>query len=178
MRIIFLRCKVHSVRQYLFNFYVNKIKCKRPEMNNEPTHFLTFMNNSKAFSSLDGLACSYQCSDQFRFLPGHWSVKRYWISWDLEKPNSFKKNLNNTRNNIKSQILNKKNGGIVELLIPKLNKIISNQGYLFRCNYEKSSQSNQCTWCSPLKYGRIFSKKSFSWGDKSFFGQKIMGGLF
>ena len=26
------------------------------------------MNKGKAFSSLDGMACSYQCSDQFQFL--------------------------------------------------------------------------------------------------------------
>ena len=80
----FLRCKVHSLRQYLFSFYLSKIKCKRSEVNSESTHFLTFMNNSKAFSSLDGMACSYQCSDQFQFLPGHWPAKRYWI---LKRPN-------------------------------------------------------------------------------------------
>ena len=32
---------------------------------------------------------------------------------------------------MKSQIQNKKNGGIVELLIPTLNKIIRNQGTYF-----------------------------------------------
>ena len=32
---------------------------------------------------------------------------------------------------MKFQIQNKKNGGIVELLIPTLNKIISNQGTYF-----------------------------------------------
>ena len=105
---------------------MSKIKCKRPEVNSEPTHFLTLMNNGKAFSSLDGMACSYQCSDQFQFLPGLWQAKRYWISWDPKKPNLFKNNLNNTRNNLKSQIQNKKNGGIGELLIT-LNKIIRNQ---------------------------------------------------
>ena len=67
----FLRCKVHSVRHtYLFNFSLSKIICKRPEVNNEPTHFLTCMNK-KAFSSLDDMACSYQCSDQFQLLSGH-----------------------------------------------------------------------------------------------------------
>ena len=45
--------------------------------------------------------------------------------------NQLKNNLNNTRNNIKSQIQNKKNGEIVELLIPTLNKIIRNQGTYF-----------------------------------------------
>ena len=92
----------------LFNFYLSKIKCKRPEVNTEPTHFPTLMNNGKAFSSLDSMACSYQCSDQFQFLPGHWQAKKYWISWDLKTPNLFKNNLNNTRNNLKSQIQNKK----------------------------------------------------------------------
>ena len=47
----------------------------RPEVSTEPTQFLTIMNNGKAFSSLDGMACSYQCSDQFQFLPGHWQAK-------------------------------------------------------------------------------------------------------
>ena len=139
VRIIFLRCKVHSVRvTYLFNFYLSKIKCKRPEVNSEPTHFLTLMNNGKAFSSLDGMACSYQCSDQFQFLPGLCQATRYWISWDLKKPNLLKNNLNNTRNNVKtqiqnnvkSQIQNKRNGRIGELLVT-LNKIIRNQGSYF-----------------------------------------------
>ena len=116
---------------YLFDFYLSKIRCKRPEVNSEPTQFLKFMNNGRAFYSLDGMAWIYQCSDQFQFLPGHWQAKRYWISWDLKKLNLFKNNLNNTRNNIKSQIQNKKNGGIVELLIPTLNKIIRNQDTYF-----------------------------------------------
>ena len=47
----------------------------RPEVSTEPNNFLTLMNNGKAFSSLDGMACSYQCSDQFQFLPGHWQAK-------------------------------------------------------------------------------------------------------
>ena len=33
----FLRCKVHSVRQYLFNFHLSKTKCKRPDVKSEPT---------------------------------------------------------------------------------------------------------------------------------------------
>ena len=43
----------------------------------------------------------------------------------------LKNNFDNTRNNIKSQIQNKKNGEIVELLIPTLNKIIRNQDAYF-----------------------------------------------
>ena len=117
--IIFLRCKFHSVRHtFFFNFYLNKTKCKRPEVKSEPTYFLTLMNDGKAFSSLDGIQ-----------LPVPWQTKKYWISWDLKKPNFSKNNLNNTRNNIKSQIQTKENGGIGELLIT-LNKIIRNQGTL------------------------------------------------
>ena len=56
----FLRCKVN----------LSKIKCK-PEVNTEPTHFLTLTNNGKVFSSLDDMACSYKCSDQFQFPRGH-----------------------------------------------------------------------------------------------------------
>ena len=67
---LFLRYKVHSVRHnYLFNLYLRKIACKKLEVNSEPTHFITRMNNIKALSSLDGMACSYQCSDQLQFLP-------------------------------------------------------------------------------------------------------------
>ena len=103
----FLRCKVHSVRQYLFNFYLSKGKCKWPEVTSEATHFLTFMNHRKAFSSSDDMACSYQCSDQFQFLPGHWPAKRYWI---LKKPN------------LKIILITP-----VELIVPILNKIIRNR---------------------------------------------------
>ena len=46
-----------------------------PEVSTEPTHFRTFMNNGKAFSSLDIMACSYQCFDLFQFLPGHSKAK-------------------------------------------------------------------------------------------------------
>ena len=52
-----------------FNFNLGKIKL-RPEVSTEPTHFLTLMNNGKTFSSLDGMGCSYQCSDQSQFLSG------------------------------------------------------------------------------------------------------------
>ena len=133
MSIIFLRCKVHSVRHtYRFNFYLSKIKFKRPKstMNQPICHFLTLMNNGESFSSLDGMGYSYQCPDQFQYLPGLWQAKRYGISWDLKTPNLFKNNLNNTRNNVRPQIQNRKNGGIGELLIT-LNKIIWNQGTYF-----------------------------------------------
>ena len=81
----FFNMQSHSARPtYLFNFYLSKIVCKRHEVNSEPTHFLTLMKNGKAFCSLDGIACSSRCSDQFQFLPGHWQAKKYWISWDLK----------------------------------------------------------------------------------------------
>ena len=71
---------------YLFHFYLNKTIWKRPEVHSEHTHFLTFMNNGKVFSSLDYMTCSFQCFGQFQLLPGHWQAKRYWISWDLKNP--------------------------------------------------------------------------------------------
>ena len=74
--------------------------CKRPEVNTEPTHFLTFMNNGKTFSSLDGMECSYQW---------HCQAKRHWISRGFQKPSLLEHKLK-TRNNMKSQIKNKKNG--------------------------------------------------------------------
>ena len=65
----------------------------------------------------------------------------------------------------------------MELLIPTLNKIIRNQDNLFCCNYEQSPQNNQCTWCFPLKHGRIFSKKKASnKGTKKFWAKKLWGG--
>ena len=75
---------------------------------------------------------------------------------------------------MKSQIQNKKNGGIGELLIT-LNKIIRNQQGAY---YEQSSQNNQCTWCSPLKYGSIFQKKLPMRGQKLLWAKQIMGRLF
>ena len=87
---------------YLFNFYLSKIICKRPELNSKPTHFLTLMNNDKAFFSLDGMA--YLCSEQFHLLLGHWQAKRNWISWYFEKLNLLENNPNNNRNNIKTSL--------------------------------------------------------------------------
>ena len=51
---------------------------------------------------------------------------RYWIFWALKYPaNLFKNDLDNTRNNMKSQI--QKKVEFVELLVSTLNKIIRNQ---------------------------------------------------
>ena len=81
----------------------------RPEVSTEPTHFLTLMNYGKVFSSLDGITCSYQCSDQFHFLPG------YGIGFleTLKNPANL---LSITPGIIWSLKLKKKR--IVELLIP------------------------------------------------------------
>ena len=49
--------------------------------------------------------------------------------------------------------------------------------YLFYCKFEQSSQNNQCTRCSPLKYGMIFSKqKLLMRGQKLFCAKKLWGG--
>ena len=128
-------------------------------------HFLASMVWYAATSALTSLSF-YQDTDK----------PRYWISWDLKNPaNLFKNNLNNTRNNMKSQIQNKKNGGIVELLIPTLNKIIRNQDTYFVVTMNNRLKITSVHGAPPLKYGRIFSKKSFSWGEKNFFGQKNYG---
>ena len=151
MRIsFFLRCKVHSVRHtYLFNFYLSEIKCKRPEVNSEPTHFLTLLNNGQAFSSLDGMACSYQWSNQFQFLPWLWQAKRYWISSNTKRPNLFKNNLNNSR-----YLLRGNHKHIV------------------------SKQSAYLVLPSKV-WEDFFQTKRFSWEDKNFFGQKkFLGRLF
>ena len=48
--------------------------------------------------------------------PQHWNILK---KKTLKNPaNLFKDNLNKTKNNMKSQIKKKKNGGIVELLMP------------------------------------------------------------
>ena len=64
--------------------------CRRPEVNSEPAHFLTFMKNGVAFPSL-GWHAAYQCPDQFQLKEFH---DMHYItflllktSWELE---SFK----------------------------------------------------------------------------------------
>ena len=70
----------------------------------------------------------------------------------------------------------------MELLIPKLSKIIRNQdNYLFCCNYEQLSQNNQCTWSSegiPSKVWEDFFQKkpSHHEGTKTFWAKKLWGG--
>ena len=62
------------------------------------------MNNDKVFPSLDDMECSNLWPGQCQFLPGHWPAKNYWISSDLQKPNLLEYDLNNSRNNMKSEI--------------------------------------------------------------------------
>ena len=82
----------------------------RPAVSTEPTHFLTLMSNGKAFSSLDDMAYSYQCSDQFQFLSRTLKSQGVGFFETLKNTaNLFKNNLNN----MKSQIQKKK--GMVEL---------------------------------------------------------------
>ena len=124
------------------------------------------MNNGKTFSSLDGKACSYQCSDQFWSLPLLWKTKRYWISWDLKKPNLFEKILITP--------------GIIWSLKFKtkritLNKIIRNQGTYFIVIMNNRLKIISVLG-APLKvWEHLFQRKSFSWEEKNFFGKKNYG---
>ena len=68
--------KVHYMRHNSLTFTRVKLS-ERSEVNSEPTHFL---NNGKAFNSLDDMTCSYQCPEQLQFLPQHCQAKMYWIS--------------------------------------------------------------------------------------------------
>ena len=61
-----------------------------------------------------------------------------------KKPaNLFKNNLNNPKNNLKSQIKKKKNGGIVELLIPTFFK-------------KKKAHEGTKTFLGKKNMGRLF----------------------
>ena len=78
---------------------------------------MTFVNNGKTFPGLDDMACSNPCHDLLQFLPSF-------------KNPIYLKIILITAGVSKSQIKNKKNRSIykfVELLIPTLNKFISNQ---------------------------------------------------
>ena len=77
---------------------------------------------------------------------------------------------------MKSQIQNKKNGGIVELLIPTLNKIIRNQD-----TYFVVIMNNRLKIISvhgaPLKvWEDFFQKKASNEGTKIFLGKKLWEG--
>ena len=72
---------------------------------------------------------------------------------------------------MKSQIQNKE-----EVLVCGISNTNTIYSYLFCWNYEQSSQNNQCTWCSPLRYEDIFSKKRFSGGEKLIWAKYLWGG--
>ena len=73
----------------------------RPAVSTEPTHFLTLMSNGKAFSSLDDMAYSYQCSDQFQFLSRTLKSQGVGFFETLKNTaNLFKNNLNNMKSQI------------------------------------------------------------------------------
>ena len=96
---------------YLFKFYLSKTKCKRPEVNTEPTTFLTLMNNGKIFSSLDDMPKGIGFLET---LHNPIYLEIILITPGIETQN------------------NKKDDGIVELLIPTLNKIIRNKVFILQ----------------------------------------------
>ena len=63
---------------------------------------------------------------------------------------------------MKSQIQNKKNGGIVELLIPTLNKIIKNQDTYFVVIVNNRLKIISVHGVSLYSVGGFFPRKSFS----------------
>ena len=78
---------------------------------------------------------------------------------------------------MKSQIQNKKNGGIVELLIPTLNKIIRNQGTYFVVIMNNPLKIISVRGSlAPLKYGRIFIRKKLMRRQKLFWAKKLWAG--
>ena len=79
---------------------------------------------------------------------------------------------------MKSQIQNKKNGGIVELLIPTLNKIIRNQDTYFVVIMNNLLKIISVYGAPLWIMGAFFPKKAFHEGRKTFLGKKIMGRLF
>ena len=75
---------------------------------------------------------------------------------------------------MKSQIEKKKNGGIVELLIPTLNTIIRNQDTYF---FAIMNNRLKIIMVLPLKHVKIFSKKELLMrGQRLFWAKKLWGG--
>ena len=68
----------------------------------------------------------------------------------------------------------KKNGEIVELLIPTLNKIIGQQDTYFVVIMNNRLKIINVYMVLP-SIGGFFPKKSFSWRNKNIFGQKNYG---
>ena len=109
----FLRCKLHSVRHASLTFTWVKLS-KRPAVNIEPTcHscIMTFMNNGKAFPWWHGMQLPVPWPASVS--TGHWQAERYCIYWDLQKLNLLENKPNNSRNNMKFKIKNKKNRSIL-----------------------------------------------------------------
>ena len=103
---------------------------------------------------------------------------RYWISWALKYPaNLFNNDLDNTRNDMKSQI-QKKKVEFLELLVSTLNKIIRNQDTFFVVIMNNCLKVISAHGAPLYGMGGFFRKRSFSWGYKSFFGKRNYGEIF
>ena len=108
----FLRFKFHLVWHTSLTFTLVK---SRPKVNSEPiwhSWIMTFMNNGKTLPRLDGMACSYLRHDHLYFFIRTLAALRCFIFWDLQKFNLLENSLNNSRNNLKFQIKNKKSRSI------------------------------------------------------------------
>ena len=73
---------------------------------------MTSINKGKAFPSLDGMTGNYPRHDQFQFLPGHWKIQNVLDFLRPTKTNLSGNNSKSSRNNMKSQIKNKKSRSI------------------------------------------------------------------
>ena len=79
---------------------------------------------------------------------------------------------------MKSQIQNKKNGGIVQLLIPTLNKHIRNQVTYFVVIINNHLKIISVHGAPSKVWEESFQKKASREETKTFLGKKIMGRLF
>ena len=141
------------MRHTILTFTLVKL-CKRPKVNSKPTHFL---NNGKIFPSLDDMTCSYQYPNQLQLLQGHWQAKRYWISRDLQKPDLSENNYNNTRNNMKSHIKNKKNRSI-----SLWNSLYQHKQFLWGTNFFEQNH-----YWEVILNGKTIDQIMPSWGRSS-----------
>ena len=138
----------------IFNFNLSKIKCKT--WGECWTYPFPYTSALTSFSF-------YQDTDK----------PRYCVSWDLKKPSQFQNSLK-----FKKKKRKKRNEWWnCEITNTNIKLNYYESRYLFCCNFEQSSQNNQCTWCFPLKYRRIFPKKKASHeGTKTFSGKTLWGG--
>ena len=110
-------------------------------MSTEPTHFLTLMNNGKAFSSLDDMQ-----------LPVLWPVS------------------------VSTGTLTNQGIGFLETLETKLiylKIILITPGIIWSLKFKKIKEKEW--WNRGITNTNIFPRRSFSWGDEKFFGQKNYG---